>query len=56
MSTEYGKKFMVYRRWSIYYNGTTYYGFLPGCSPRSFDAPEWEDDSLNALKEFIDCY
>ena len=56
MNTSYGKKHSVFKRWSIYYNGETYFGFLPGESPRGFDVPEWEDDSLDALKEFITNY
>lgn len=54
--TSYGKKYSNYKKWAIYFNGETYYGFLPETSPKFMDTPEWEDDTLVALKEFIDCY
>lgn len=54
--SSYGKKFGTYKGWGIWYNGETYYGFLPGETPSNMDTPEWEDDSLSALKEFIASY
>ena len=54
--TSYGKKHSTYKRWTIYSNGETFFGFLPETSPSTFDTPEWEDDSLECLKQFIACY
>jgi hypothetical protein len=56
MNHSYGKKHSEYKRWKIYFNGETYYAFLPETSPMFMDTPEWEDDSLTALKEFINNY
>lgn len=47
-----------YKGWKIYTNVSemNYSAFLPGESPNTMDYPEWEDDSLEALKSFIDSY
>ena len=53
------KLITVFKKWSIYAidgNEYKYSGFLPGDSPRRLDTPEWEDDSLEALKDFIRSY
>lgn len=54
------KKHSTYKRWTIYEcDGTESYkfmAFLPEQSPRQMDVPEWEDDSLEAIKAFIDSY
>lgn len=55
------KKVETYKRWKIYTesdeNGyVTYYGFLPGQSPRNYDSAEWEDGTIETLKQFIDSY
>lgn len=54
-------KLVNYRRWSIWERKQPkegqcrYEGYLPGTLPTT-DPPEWQDDSLRALKEFIDSY
>lgn len=55
-NSSYGTKHSTYKKWGIWYNGETFYAFLPGESPSFMDGPEWYDDSLEALKSFIRSY
>ena len=55
-NTTYGKRHSTHKGWTLYHNGETFYAFLPGESPSNMDTPEWEDDSLDAIKAFIACY
>ena len=47
-----------YKGWKIYtgYSDYTYSAFLPHEGPSTCDSPEWEDDNIVCLREFIDCY
>lgn len=56
MSDSYGRKHCVFRGWTIYTDDKEFFAFLPGDSPYDFSVPEWSDDSLRALKEFIVSY
>lgn len=52
------KLIQKYKGWKIYsgYSDYSFSAFLPETSPRTFDSPEWEEDNLDNLKDFIDCY